>query len=135
MPAYIAKKLVQLLIQKDKNPGQAKVLVLGITFKENVADIRNSKVAALVHELQGFFVNVHVADPYASPNEVAHEYKLTLVDEISHHYDAVIVAVGHEQYRHYDAAFFKSIMGDKPILLDLKALYASDDPDIHYWRL
>ncbi|MEO6037270.1 MAG: nucleotide sugar dehydrogenase [Saprospiraceae bacterium] len=135
MPAYIAKKLVQLLIQKDKNPGQAKVLVLGITFKENVADIRNSKVAALVYELQSFFVNVHVADPYASPNEVAHEYKLTLVDEISNHYDAVIVAVGHEPYRAYDSAFFKSIMAEKPILMDLKALYTSEDPDIHYWRL
>ncbi len=135
MPAYIAKKLVQLLIQKDKNPGQSKVLVLGITFKENVADIRNSKVAALVHELQGFFINVHVADPFASPNEVAHEYKLTLVDEISNHYDAVVVAVGHDQYRNYDAAFFKSIMGKNPILLDLKALYTSEDPDIQYWRL
>ncbi|MCB0574807.1 MAG: nucleotide sugar dehydrogenase, partial [Saprospiraceae bacterium] len=67
MPAWIAKKLVQLLIQKDKSPGQAKVLVLGITFKEDVADIRNSKVAALVHELQDFSINVHVADPHASP--------------------------------------------------------------------
>ena len=135
MPAYIAKKLVQLLIQKDKNPGQAKVLVLGITFKENVADIRNSKVAALVYELQGFFINVHVADPYASPNEVAHEYKLTLVDKISNQYDAVIVAVGHEEYRTYDPVFFKSIMAERPILMDLKALYGEEDPGIHYWRL
>ena len=135
MPAYIAKKLVQLLIQKDKNPGQAKVLVLGITFKENVADIRNSKVAALVHELQDFFINVHISDPYASPNEVAHEYKLTLVDEISNQYDAVVVAVGHEEYRSYGNVFFRSIMAERPILMDLKALYTAVDPAIHYWRL
>ncbi len=135
MPAYIAKKLVQLLIQKDKNPGQAKVLVLGITFKENVADIRNSKVAALVHELQDFFINVHISDPYASPNEVAHEYKLTLVDEISNQYDAVVVAVGHEEYRTYGNVFFRSIMAERPILMDLKALYTAVDPAIHYWRL
>ncbi len=136
MPAYIAKKLVQLLIQKDKNPGQSKVLVLGITFKENVSDIRNSKVAALVYELQGFFINVHVADPLASPNEVAHEYKLTLVDKISNNYDAVVVAVAHHEYRAYDTTFFKAIMSEKPILMDLKALYHNAiDSDIHYWCL
>ena len=135
MPAYIAKKLAQLLIQNDKNPGQSKVLVLGITFKENVSDIRNSKVAALVHELQEFFINVHVADPYASPNEVAHEYKLTLVDKISNNYDAVIVAVAHQEYQAYDSAFFQSIMAERAILMDLKALYQDLDPSIQYWRL
>ncbi|MCY7327511.1 MAG: nucleotide sugar dehydrogenase, partial [Saprospiraceae bacterium] len=135
MPAYIAKKLVQLLIQKDKNPGQSKVLVLGITFKEDVSDIRNSKVAALVYALQEFFINVHVADPYASPNEVAHEYKLTLVDKISNNYDAVVVAVAHEEYRVYDMAFFKSIMSKRPILMDLKALYQRTDSAMEYWRL
>jgi len=135
MPAYIAKKLVQLLIQKDKNPGQSKVLVLGITFKEDVSDIRNSKVAALVYALQEFFINVHVADPYASPNEVAHEYKLTLVDKISNNYDAVVVAVAHEEYRVYDMAFFKSIMSERPILMDLKALYQHTDSAMEYWRL
>lgn len=135
MPAYIAKKLVQLLIQKEKNPGQSKVLVLGITFKENVSDIRNSKVAALVYELQGFFINVHVADPYASPNEVAHEYKLTLVDKISNNYDAVVVAVAHQEYQMYDTAFFKSIMTERAILMDLKAIYQNVGADINYWRL
>lgn len=135
MPAWIAKKLVQLLIQKDKSPGNAKVLVLGITFKEDVADIRNSKVAALVHELQDFSINVHIADPHASPNEVAHEYKLTLVDKISDDYDAVVVAVAHKEYKNYNSAYFKSITREKPILMDLKALYEGLDEDIHYWRL
>jgi len=135
MPAWVAKKLVQLLIKKDKSPHHAKVLVLGITFKENVADIRNSKVATLVRELQDFSVNVHIVDPYASPNEVAHEYKLTLGDKISEGYDAVVVAVAHEEYRNYDSSFFKSIMGKNPILVDLKALYEDLDEEIEYWRL
>jgi UDP-N-acetyl-D-galactosamine dehydrogenase len=135
MPAWIAKRLVQLLIQRDKNPRQAKVLVLGITFKENVADIRNSKVAALVRELQDYSINVHVTDPYASPNEVAHEYKLTLVDKISNDYDAVVVAVAHRDFLHHDSQYFKSIMREKPILMDLKALYEGITPDIEYWRL
>ena len=135
MPAWIAKKLIQLLIQKNKNPGQAKVLVLGITFKEDVSDIRNSKVAALVHELQDYSVNVHLADPHASPNEVAHEYKLTLADKISDDYDAIVVAVAHKEYRAYDLAYFKSIMKENPILMDLKGLYEMDDDEVEYWRL
>jgi UDP-N-acetyl-D-galactosamine dehydrogenase len=135
MPAWIAKKLIQLLIQKNKNPGQAKVLVLGITFKEDVSDIRNSKVAALVHELQDYSVNVHLADPHASPNEVAHEYKLTLVDKISNDYDAVVVAVAHRQYKEYDAAFFRSITKENPVLMDLKGLYDVQDEEMEYWRL
>ena len=135
MPAWIAKKLIQLLIQNNKNPGQAKVLVLGITFKEDVSDIRNSKVAALVHELQDYSVNVHLADPHASPNEVAHEYKLTLVDKISNDYYAVVVAVAHREYRAYDAAFFKSITKEGPVLMDLKGLYEGLEGEMGYWRL
>ena len=135
MPAWIAKRLVQLLIQRDKNPSKAKVLVLGITFKENVADIRNSKVANLVHELQDYSVNVHVVDPNASPNEVAHEYKLTLVDKISDGYDAVIVAVAHREFTGFDSDFFKKISSQKPILMDLKGLYENVDKEIEYWRL
>jgi UDP-N-acetyl-D-galactosamine dehydrogenase len=135
MPAWIAKRLLQLLIRRDKNPRLAKVLVLGVTFKENVTDIRNSKVAALVHELQDYSMNVHIVDPYASPNEVAHEYKLTLVDKISDGYDAVVVAVAHDEYLHYNSAFFKSIMRENPILMDLKGIYQDVDQDITYWRL
>lgn len=135
MPAWIAKRLVQLLIQKQKNPGTSKVLVMGITFKENVADIRNSKVAALVYELQDYSINVHLVDPHASPNEVAHEYKLTLVDHISDGYDAVVIAVAHEEYRKYSSTFFKTIMRDHPILMDLKGIYDNNDESITYWRL
>jgi UDP-N-acetyl-D-glucosamine/UDP-N-acetyl-D-galactosamine dehydrogenase len=135
MPGWIAKRLVQLLIQRDKNPSRAKVLVLGITFKENVADIRNSKVAALVRELQDYSINVHVVDPHASPNEVAHEYKLTLVDKISDGYDAVVVAVAHREFRDFNSEFFLSISNEKPILMDLKGLYKDVDKSIEYWRL
>jgi UDP-N-acetyl-D-galactosamine dehydrogenase len=135
MPAWVAKKLVQLLLKNGKNPRQSKVLVLGITFKENVADIRNSKVATLVRELQDFSINVHIADPFASPNEVAHAYKLTLSDQISDDYDAVVVAVAHRDYQGYDSHFFKSITRENPILVDLKGLYEDIDPAIEYWRL
>ncbi len=135
MPGYVAKRLVQTLIQKGKNPQNSKVLVMGITFKENVADIRNSKVVDLIRELMEYSINVHVTDPLASPNEVAHEYKLSLVDNISDDYDAVIVAVNHDQYKTLDLEYFKSIMKEEPLLMDLKGMYERSQNGLAYWRL
>lgn len=137
MPAFIAKKMVQMLIQKGKNPRNAKVLIMGVTFKENVADIRNSKVADVARELMDYSVHVHLADPFASPNEMAHEYKMTLVDQISNDYDAVIVAVAHHQYKDLTMDYFASVMKEEPIIFDLKALYGypAADSEMTYWRL
>lgn len=137
MPGFIAKRLAQMLIQKGKNPSQTKVLIMGITFKEDVADIRNSKVADLAQAIMQFSINVHLTDPYASPNEVAKEYKLTLVDRISNDYDAVIVAVNHQEYQTLDFSYFKSICDDDPILMDIKAIYKQpvSDAGLTYWRL
>ena len=138
MHGHIAKRLVQMLIQAGKNPGQCKVLVQGITFKENVADIRNSKVANLIRELMQFSVNVHLVDPYASPNEVAHEYKLTMVDQPADNYDAVLVAVAHDAYKTQTPAYFKNLMNGAPLLVDVKSIYNRTDMEkegIGYWRL
>jgi len=135
MPAFIAKRLIQMLIQRGKNPQETKVLVKGITFKEDVADIRNSKVVDLIRELMEFSINVHVVDPYASPNEVAHEYKLTMVDRTSEDYDAVIVAVAHKDYKELSHEYFKSITNEKPIIMDLKGIYNFSDNGLVYWRL
>ena len=136
MPTYIATKLLQLLLQKNKNPAQTKVLVMGLTFKENVSDIRNSKVVDLVRELMNYSINVHIVDPHALPNEVAHEYRMTLLDTPSDKYDAVVVTVGHDEYRALDAVHFKALMNGAPILMDLKGLYRVHEGDgIDYWRL
>ena len=108
----------------------------GITFKENVSDIRNSKVADLIRELMQYSINVHLSDPHASPNEVAHEYKLTMIDQISTNYDAIIVAVNHNEYKTLDMEYFKSLMNGKPILFDLKAIYdRPENSNLVYWRL
>jgi UDP-N-acetyl-D-glucosamine/UDP-N-acetyl-D-galactosamine dehydrogenase len=137
MPAWIAKKVVQLLIQNGKHPGESKVLVLGITFKENVADIRNSKVAELVQELKAFSVKVEVSDPQADYHQVIHEYGIALIHDISNDYDAVIVAVAHDAYKQYDKNYLSSITKEKPIVIDLKALYNRKEleDDMTYWRL
>ncbi len=137
MPAFIAKRLIQMLIARDRNPSGAKVLILGITFKEDVADIRNSKVVDLARELMDYSVNVHLADPHASPNEVAHEYKLTLVDRLSDDYDAVIVAVSHRRYRELTPDELTALCRPDSILMDLKALYdrTAFKDKMTVWRL
>lgn len=136
MTAFVAKKLVQALIRKGKNPQNCKVLIKGITFKENVSDIRNSKVADLVRELMQYSLNVHIVDPHASPNEVAHEYNLTLLDQPTGLYDAVILAVNHKEYSALDLSYFKGIMNSDPILFDLKGvLNKSKLEALDYWRL
>jgi UDP-N-acetyl-D-galactosamine dehydrogenase len=136
MPAFIAKRLIQKLIKKGKNPQDAKVLMMGITFKENVSDIRNSKVADLVRELMDYSINVHLCDPHASPNEVAHEYKLTLVENTSNDYDAIVVAVAHDEYKKLNTDYFKSITTGNPILMDLKGiLNPSEINGLDYWKL
>ncbi len=135
MPAFIAKRLVQILIQKGKSPQNTKVLVMGITFKEDVSDIRNSKVADLVKELMQFSVHVHVIDPHASAEEVAHEYGLTIQEKPEDNYDAVIVAVGHAEFKAMTISDLKALMNEQPILMDLKSLYKNDDPAVTYWQL
>ena len=136
MPAYIAKRLVQMLINKGKVPQKCKVLVRGITFKENVADIRNSKVVDLIRELEEFSVSVDVTDPHASPEEVREEYGIELKNGESNDYDAVIIAVSHNEYQDANARYFNSITSDDPIIMDLKGLYsASDFPEMDYWRM
>ena len=135
IPAFIAKKLIQLLLNKGKNPNQCKVAVLGVTFKENVADIRNSKVADLIAELMQYAIHVHISDPHASPNEVSKEYKYSLTHKLDSDYDAIVVAVNHKVYENYNAEFFKAIMKDDPILFDLKGMYDFTDNGITYWSL
>lgn len=123
MPAFVAKELVQHLLKANKNPKTSKVLVLGVTFKENVADIRNSKVVDVVRELMDFGVNVHVYDPHASPNEVAHEYGLTMADGIGKEYDAVVVAVAHQIFKEKTLDNYRAVSKSKLLLFDLKGLY------------
>jgi len=136
MPAYVAKKLVQTLIQTGKNPQKTRVLIMGVTFKEDVSDIRNTKVTDLAKELMEFAVEVDIVDPYASAKEFNREYGLELKDKTGNNYDAVLVGVGHKAYKELDFDYFKSLMGKTPILFDIKGIYDyPKDDSIKYWRL
>jgi UDP-N-acetyl-D-galactosamine dehydrogenase len=138
MGAYIARKTVQMMIKKGKDVARSRVLVMGATFKENVEDIRNSKVADVIHELRNFSVNVDIVDPHASSDELHHEYgfRLTLPDQVRTDYDAVIVAVSHKPYLDKDESYFQSITSENAVLVDIKGLYrAKPMRELHYWSL
>ncbi|MEM6726598.1 MAG: nucleotide sugar dehydrogenase, partial [Bacteroidota bacterium] len=137
MPAFIAKKLVKTLIQEEKNIKKSKVLVMGVTFKENVSDIRNSKVADLIKELKDYSLQVDIVDPHAQDADLKKTYGLALQETPSSDYDAVIIAVAHEEYKSLSRTFFRSISNGTPIVYDLKGateLNGSTD-DLLVWRL
>ncbi len=137
MGAYIARKTVQMMIKKGKDVARSRVLVMGATFKENVEDIRNSKVADVIQELKNFSVNVDIVDPHADSDELLHEYgfRLTANDDIRTDYDAVIVAVGHHAYAAKNEAYFRSIMAENAVLVDIKGLYRNQMQELPYWSL
>jgi UDP-N-acetyl-D-galactosamine dehydrogenase len=135
MGFYIGKQTVKRIIAQGKHIQDAKVLVMGATFKEDVSDIRNSKVIDVVSELKSFQVNVDLVDPHASSDEMLHEYKVPLT-QIASDYDAVIVAVSHQEYLKLDESYFKSILKDgKGVLVDIKGLYKGKIKDLEYWSL
>ena len=135
MAEHIAKKVLQHIIQNSSNVKDAKVLVMGATFKENVSDIRNSKVADVVKELQSYSLNVHVTDPHANSAELKHEYGFELTAKLADDYDAVIVAVPHNAYKLLDESYFSSITKDKAMVADLKGIFRGKINSRPYWSL
>lgn len=135
MAGYVAKKILQHIIKNSNNVKDAKVLVMGATFKENVSDIRNSKVADVVKELKSFSLNVDVTDPHASSEELQHEYGFSLTEITGTDYDAVIVTVPHNEYIKLDDAYFASITRPGAIVADLKGSYRGTIKSRKYWSL
>ena len=135
MPMNIAKKIVTSLFQSGKDISKSRVLVLGVTFKENVEDIRNSKVAELIKELQSFSLNIDAVDPYASFTEFKHEYNLEFKTEIVGTYDVVILAVPHKDYLTKDINFFEKLLNEKGLFVDIKGVYRKSAHKHSYWTL
>lgn len=135
MGAYVGKETVKKLIAASKSPDRSRVLIMGMTFKEDVTDIRNSKVIDVVNELRDFGVEVDVIDPGASQAEVKHEYGIDLKKGPERKYDAIIVAVAHKEYRNLDEKFFLDLLNEKGILVDLKGMYRNRMKWLTYWSL
>jgi UDP-N-acetyl-D-galactosamine dehydrogenase len=137
MAAHVAKRVVQLLLEEGHDLRTAKVLVAGITFKENVKDIRNSKVADLIHELHSFHLQVDVIDPHAEEEEVKEEYGLQLSQAPQGPYQAVILAVAHNEYKAWNEQTLAGLLQNGGLLVDLKGIWrkmAGKTP-YRYWSL
>jgi UDP-N-acetyl-D-galactosamine dehydrogenase len=155
LPTYIAKRIVQKLIEEGKNPGETQVLVMGVTFKENVTDIRNSKVFALIKELQDFGVQVTAVDPHANPEQVLKEYgvvcRAELVSDaapppITHHpspnidypspqkFDAIVLAVAHQEFQALSIQQMEQWSKDELLLFDIKGI-KKEQGIKKYWKL
>ncbi|MCH5599083.1 UDP binding domain-containing protein [Niabella ginsengisoli] len=135
MPKYVAEKIVKHIIKSGINVSFAKVLIKGATFKENVSDVRNSKVAQIIKALQEFSVKVDIEDPYAVSAELQKEYDIELSKEIANNYDAVVVAVPHTDYLLYDDAYFCSITKPTALVADLKGIYRNKIFNRPYYSL
>ena len=128
MARYVARNTIKLMLRNGIDVARSKVAVLGVTFKENCPDIRNSKVVDLISELSSWGVKVLVSDPYADSEEVTHEYglSLTALEDLGL-VDAIVVAVGHNEYRTLELERLKTFLkGDKPLLVDVKSLFDRD---------
>jgi UDP-N-acetyl-D-galactosamine dehydrogenase len=119
MGIFVANKLVKLLIQKGKKIGGAKTLMLGITFKENCPDIRNSRVVDIYKELVDFGMDVDVYDPWANAKEVQHEHGISLVSELGQAYDAIVLTVAHREFLNLAFGELKAKDG---VLFDIKSI-------------
>ncbi len=136
MGFYIGKQCVKKMIAQGKNMRDSKVLVMGATFKENVSDIRNSKVIDVINELKSFAVQVDVIDPHASSKEMDHEYGVKLVENAGSDYDAVIVAVNHDEYaNNTEDDFKKYFKNGHGVFIDVKGIYKDQIQDLEYWSL
>lgn len=135
MGPYVARRTVQKLTKAHKDVSASRVLIMGATFKENVSDIRNSKVADIVNELKNYSVTVEVVDPHADGDELQHEYGFGLVPKPNGMYDAIIVAVNHKEYLSLDENYFKTIMNGGGIIVDVKGIFRNKIKTFTYWGL
>ncbi len=130
MPKYVVSELVKKMLKSRIQVDNAKVLIMGLTFKENCPDLRNTKVVDIVSELKDYNVNVDITDPCCSSKQAEQEYNLSLITPQANYYDAIIVAVGHNEFKTLGAKEIRKFGKSNHILYDLKYLFAKSDVDL-----
>ncbi len=136
MGFYIAKQTVKKVIAQGKHIQEAKALIMGATFKEDVSDIRNTKVVDIITELKSYQMSVDIVDPHANSEEMEREYGVSLIQQPSNNYDAIIVAVNHHAYLELTETYFKSLFKDgMGVFIDVKGIYKSKIKELEYWSL
>lgn len=130
MGAYVVSQLIKLMLKKRIQVQDAKVLIMGLTFKENCPDIRNTRVVDIVAELKTYGVNVDVYDPWVNADEAFEEYGIRPVENAAQgEYDAIILAVAHQEFKQMSIAEIKALGKEQAIIYDLKYLFPSDQTD------
>jgi UDP-N-acetyl-D-glucosamine/UDP-N-acetyl-D-galactosamine dehydrogenase len=135
MGRYIGKQTVKKIIAAGKNLKGSRVLIMGITFKEDVTDIRNSKVIDIISELDDFGISVDVIDPGAGKHEVKEEYQIDLKAQPFGKYDAIILAVSHKEYLNLDESYFNNFLNNNGIVVDVKGVLRGKINNHTYWSL
>lgn len=136
MAAHVASQAIKMLSAQKKAPSNSRILIMGATFKENVSDIRNSKVADVAKELLSYNTQVDIVDPHSDPDEFLHEYGLKTSKKPSGKYDAVILTVPHAEYCNMKESEFADLMVDeKGVLLDIKGIFRNTISNLQYWSL
>jgi len=135
MGSYVGKETVKKIIAAGKNPNKSRALVMGITFKEDVTDIRNSKVVDIIHEMADFGVALDIIDPGASAHEVKEEYKLDMKEKPEGKYDAIILAVSHRGYLGLEESWFSNLLNKDGIVIDIKGILRGKIRNHTYWSL
>jgi UDP-N-acetyl-D-galactosamine dehydrogenase len=135
MGFYVTKQTIKKLISMGKDISKARVLVMGATFKEDVEDIRNSKVADVVNEFKSYGIKTDIIDPNASSSELHHEYGFELIEKPANDYDAVVLAVNHKEYLNLDESYFLSICAPDAIIIDIKGILRGKINKLKYWSL
>ena len=131
---HVVKRLLNHLKANGLRPAISKVLVLGVTFKENVSDIRNSKVIEVIQELQNYNVTVDIYDPYVDKDELNMTYQLSTVQKTGRNYDGIIAAVKHDEFKALNKKDFISMANPNAILMDIKSMYEPFE-ELSYWSL
>jgi UDP-N-acetyl-D-galactosamine dehydrogenase len=130
MGTYVAQQIAQLMIQRRIQVKESRILIMGLTFKENCPDVRNTKIVDVVHELEKFGANVDVFDPWADADEAEHEYGLRPVKRLKPGtYDAVVMGVAHQQFRDMGIAKIRELAKKEHVLYDIKYVFRADEVD------
>ena len=135
MAQWIASEIVKRIVGTGKNLRESRVLMLGMTFKEDVSDIRNSKVVDLIREFESFMVKVDTVDPYADAEEVFDEYGLKLTVKPSGKYDVIVAAVQHDKFKNMNENDFKKWAAKDAVFVDIKGVFKDEIKDLTYWSL
>lgn len=131
MGEYVATQLIKEMVKQRIQVVGSKILVMGLSFKENCPDIRNTKIIDMVQALKEYELDLDIYDPWVDPKEVEHEYGLTPITQLqNNHYDAVILAVAHDEFKNMSLVDFKELLKENYVLYDLKYILDVQDSDL-----